>query len=223
MQITDQQREAMWAAMGMTARTAAAALAGEYWAEPQILAAAGDLPRETPVMGGRGRLMVMVEVEAPELAEGVTACGAGLAEATAPSGWEPWTGYGIRPVCETGPGTRELSRLAGDLDTGTMWATVPVYRPDDPAEAARRRRLVGWCVVTRPVTAADLHHLPGGYAESYVLRCPACDAAARLARWDTEDVWDPMVTAGAPAPAGELCPDCGVREAGRLTLWERTR
>ena len=220
MQITDQRRETRWAAMGMTPKTAAMALTGQYWAEPQILAAAGDLPRETPVMGGRGRLLVMAGLAAPELAEGVTlpVRGAGLAEATAPSGWEPWVGYGIRPASQTGPGTRELSRLAGGLDMGTMWAMVAARM-----EPGSIDRVVGWCVVTRPVTAADLHHLPDGYAEQYVLRCPACDAAARLARWDTEDVWDPMVTAGAPAPAGELCPDCGVREAGRLTLWERRR
>ena len=140
-----------------------------------------------------------------------------------PSGWEPWVGYGIRPASQTGPGTRELSRLAGGLDTGTMWAMVAVYLSDDPAEAACRRRLVGWCVVTRPVTAADLHHLPDGYAEQYVLRCPAC-TAARLEKQDVmEATWYPMVTAGIPAPAGELCPDCGVGEAGRLTLWERRR
>ena len=215
-QITDYQRR--WAAMGMTPRTAAMALTGQYWAEPQILAAAGPVPRETPVMGGRGRLLVMGGLAAPELAEGVTLRGAGLAEATVPSGWEPWVAYGIRPVSQTGPGTRELSWLSGDLDTGTMWAMVAARM-----ESGSTDRLVGWCIVTRPVTAADLHHLPDGYAEPYVLRCPDCTSAA-LARQDVmEATWYPMITAGVPAPAGELCPDCGVGEAGRLTLWERRR
>lgn len=189
-------------------------LAGEAWATPGEMTVAErtqGLPWETPIMTDlAGRHMIMAGQTDPWLGDGVVVtdlAGQGEAqamrEAELPRDWELWDAQIYEPAER--PGREVLARLAeGGLLWGepTMWALVIVW---DAASG----QPVGWAVVTRPVTAADLTHLASQMAHARVV-CPTCRDELAQACWD-------VVTA-ATAPSARLCAWCEATPVGYATL-----